>query len=210
MKVQLKVLSGSHAGKCIRLAGDRFVIGRGEDCNLRSNSDAVSRQHCAVTVKESEISVRDLGSRNGTFVNGKQIEGDQPLRSGDKLVIGPLQFELVVSEVKSVPDTQGPATTKSTDSRADSSGKWDDDEVGQWLDEADAAERATRMTDPDTRVFKFGDAAAMDEATGKEAKRKKKAVSAKKKPAKLPTKRDNSKDSQEAAAQMLRRLFNRG
>ena len=208
MKVQLKVLSGSHAGKCIRLAGDRFVIGRGEDCNLRSNSEAVSRQHCALTVKESQISVRDLGSRNGTFVNGKQIEGDQPLHSGDKLVIGPLQFELVVSDVKSVPDAQ--ATATGTGRETSSSGKWDDDEVGQWLDEADATERAQRMTDPDTRVFKMGETVAMDQTPVKDAKGKKKAVPAKKKPAKLPAKRDNSKDSQEAAAQMLRRLFNRG
>ena len=208
MKVQLKVLSGSHAGKCIRLAGDRFVIGRGEDCNLRSNSDAVSRQHCALTIKESQISVRDLGSRNGTFVNGKQIDGDQPVRSGDKLVIGPLQFELVVSDVKSMPAAQ--ATATGAERETSSSGKWDDDEVGQWLDEADAAERVQRMTDPDTRVFKMGETIAMDQTPAKDAKGKKQAAPAKKKPAKLPTKRDNSKDSQEAAAQMLRRLFNRG
>jgi pSer/pThr/pTyr-binding forkhead associated (FHA) protein len=164
-----------------------------------------------LTVTESEVSVRDLGSRNGTFVNGKQIEGDQTLKSGDKLVIGPLQFEVVVSQeqVKGAPEapTTAAAANAATTS---SSNKWDDDAVGQWLDEADAAERAQRMTDPDTRVFKFGDTVAIEEASEKDAKGKKKAALEKKKPAKLPPKRDNSKDSQEAAAQMLRRLFNRG
>ena len=74
-----------------------------------------------------------------------------------------------------------------------------------------AAERAQRMTDPDTRVFKMGETVAMDQTPVKDAKGKKKAAPAKKKkPAKLPAKRDNSKDSQEAAAQRLRGLFNRG
>jgi pSer/pThr/pTyr-binding forkhead associated (FHA) protein len=200
------------------LAGDRFVIGRGEGCNLRSNSDAVSRQHCAITIAQSQVSVRDLGSRNGTFVNDQQIEGDQPLKSGDKLVIGPLQFELMISEiesdvksdVKKAPDDQPVVVAPGSGGGGGSSNKWDEDAVSQWLDEADAAERAQRLTEPDTRVFKFGDTVAIEGASQQDAKDKKKGAAEKKKPGKLPPKRDNSKDSQEAAAQMLRRLFNRG
>jgi predicted component of type VI protein secretion system len=205
MKVQLKVLSGAHTGKLVRLGAERFVIGRGEDCNLRSSSDAVSRRHCEIMMKDAEVTVRDLGSRNGTSVNGQPIKADQILRSGDRLEIGPLRFEVLISEVPSAPASQPPPVQRLD---AGSGGKWNDDTVGQWLDEADAAEKAQRLTEPDTRIFRFDETIAV-EGSSKESKGKKPAPP-KKPPAKLPPKKDNSKDSQEAAAQMLRRLFNRG
>lgn len=207
MKVQLKVLGGAHAGKCMALAGKRFVMGRGEGCNLRSNSEAVSRRHCEIRVTGAEVAVRDLGSRNGTFVNGQRIEGDHVLHCGDKLTVGPLQFELLISGVASASGQKPAPPVRQPE--GGTGGKWNDDTVGQWLDEADAAERVHRLGEPDTRIFKFDETVASDE--GKAARvKKKKAVTKKKSPGKMPPKKDNSKDSQEAAAQMLRRLFNRG
>ena len=206
MKAQLKVLGGSHAGKCITLAGQQFVIGRGEDCNLRSSSDAVSRRHCQINLKGSAVSVQDLGSRNGTFVNDQPILGEQALKTGDQLTIGPLKFEVLLTEAQ---PKSGAPPVPAQRPEENSGGKWNDDSVSQWLDEADATERTQRLAGPDTRIFKFDETAAVDGAKAAGLKGKK-VPPPKKPPAKLPQKKDNSKDSQEAAAQMLRRLFNRG
>lgn len=207
MKVQLKVLSGSHAGKCISISRPRFVIGRGEDCQLRPNSDSVSRNHCAITVADNKVTVCDLGSRNGTHVNGTRIEGEVTVRGGDKLSIGPLEFEVLVTAPSTQPVTQ-PANAAAGRRSDDPTGAhWDDDTVGQWLDEGDAAERAKRLADPDTRVYKVIEAerAAGEKAESKEPKKREK-----KPPAKLPEEKSDAKDTQEAAAKMLKRLFNRG
>ena len=223
MKVQLKVLSGSGAGKVIPLARPRFVIGRAENCDLRPNSDSVSREHCAITVEQFQANVRDLGSRNGTYVNGKKIQGTQILQSGDQLAVGPLQFEVVIAnDVKEAKRGKGQAAGSGhAKAAADTSGnQWLDDDgetISQWLDEADAVDREQRLTDPDTRVFKFDetDRVAIDSAEKATSNKgpgagKKKSVPKKKPPAKLPPEKvDPTKDTQEAAAKMLRRLFNR-
>ena len=68
--------------------GGEHVIGRSPDCQFPvSNADA-SRRHTAVLFRGSGYVVRDLGSTNGTFVNGERVAGDRWLRSGDKIEIG--------------------------------------------------------------------------------------------------------------------------
>ena len=73
MKVQLVVVRGKPEGKVIPLVGPTFKIGRGETCHLRPNSEQVSREHAEFTINGETINVRDLGSRNGTLVNGKAL-----------------------------------------------------------------------------------------------------------------------------------------
>ena len=70
MKIQLIVVQGKPEGKVIPLTGPVFKIGRGEGCHLRPNSELVSREHAEFRVVDEEVTVRDLGSRNGTLVNG--------------------------------------------------------------------------------------------------------------------------------------------
>ena len=94
MEVKLVVVGGRHAGKEIPVTGPQFLIGRGERCQLRPQSDMVSREHCAIVVEEGTVVVRDLNSRNGTFVNQQRVEGSRKLHSGDRLKIGPLEFEV--------------------------------------------------------------------------------------------------------------------
>ena len=60
MELRLKVIEGKHAGQEIRIAGPKFLIGRNEECQLRSNSDAVSRRHCVLQVEEGRATVCDL------------------------------------------------------------------------------------------------------------------------------------------------------
>jgi pSer/pThr/pTyr-binding forkhead associated (FHA) protein len=66
----------------------RWVLGRGSDCDVRiEDDDAVSRRHAEVAVRAGECVIRDLGSCNGTTVNGRPVERAR-LRRGDVLVLG--------------------------------------------------------------------------------------------------------------------------
>lgn len=93
MKVTLKVLAPPKwAGKVIPIRGDRFLIGRDADCQLRSHSTHVSGRHCAVLLRAGKAFLRDLDSSTGTAINGRQIRGEIELIHDDRLTIGPLTF----------------------------------------------------------------------------------------------------------------------
>ena len=83
--MKLVVLAGAKTGAAVPIKKDRFIIGRGKDCTLRAGSEAISRNHCELLVTESGVTVRDMGSRNGTYVNDEKIEGVKTLSNGDKL-----------------------------------------------------------------------------------------------------------------------------
>ena len=93
MRVYLEI--GSKTGKTKRVAlTSDAVIGRGSSSNLRIGSDKVSRKHCLLTITDTGVMLRDLGSMNGTFVNGYRLQPNQDVSIGPntKLVIGPAQF----------------------------------------------------------------------------------------------------------------------
>jgi pSer/pThr/pTyr-binding forkhead associated (FHA) protein len=92
MKLRLVVVGGVHDGKAIPINLPQFVIGRDPQCQLRPASAAISKRHCAVMVRGSQVFVRDFGSTNGTFVNGELAQGEVELHNGDKLKVGPLEF----------------------------------------------------------------------------------------------------------------------
>jgi pSer/pThr/pTyr-binding forkhead associated (FHA) protein len=92
MKLRLIVVGGVHEGKAIPINLPQFVIGRDPQCQLRPASAAISKRHCAVMVRGSQVFVRDFGSTNGTFVNGELVQGEVELHDGDKLKVGPLEF----------------------------------------------------------------------------------------------------------------------
>ena len=96
MRVRLRVMQGAQAGREIIIPVAEFLIGRGEECHLRPRSDAISRRHCAIAVSDQQVEVRDLGSKNGSFVNGERVEGSRMVESGDRFQVGPLQFEFVI------------------------------------------------------------------------------------------------------------------
>src|SRR5689334_16267783 len=98
MELKLKILGGSNAGREVAIAVPEFLIGRADDCQLRPTSETVSRHHAAIELLESKALIRDLGSRTGTFVNGKPIArgANVELANGDVIKIGPLEFSAVV------------------------------------------------------------------------------------------------------------------
>jgi pSer/pThr/pTyr-binding forkhead associated (FHA) protein len=105
MDVRLLVAHRSAETKQIRL-GAETLIGRAPDCKLRISSGQVSRKHCLIKVAESSVSIRDLGSANGTRLNGEAItaETDVPLLHGNTLSIGPLNFVVQFAAPKSSAD----------------------------------------------------------------------------------------------------------
>jgi len=94
----LIVDSGKHRGRELKLAVGHTLIGREKQCAIRLATPDVSRTHCRLTVSagaEGEVvTAEDLGSRNGTFVNGRAIDAPTALRAGDTLRVGPVQFVL--------------------------------------------------------------------------------------------------------------------
>lgn len=97
MVVTLIVRSGKFAGQHIRLARPDFLIGRGEQCHLRPRNEAVSRQHCGIYVEGGRVILKDFGSKNGTYVNGRRVVGETELRTGDLLQVADLVFEVMVT-----------------------------------------------------------------------------------------------------------------
>jgi predicted component of type VI protein secretion system len=99
LRAELKAVGGRHDGKLIPLEVDRkFLIGREQDCHLRPNSESVSRHHCCFTLDAFCLRLRDLGSTNGTLVNGDAITGQVQLKPGDRVTVGPLEFEVLIAE----------------------------------------------------------------------------------------------------------------
>jgi diguanylate cyclase (GGDEF)-like protein len=84
------VVSGPSAGAIYSLVAAENVIGRGKECSIRVIEAGISRRHARVTRRApGQYVVDDLGSSNGTFVNGMRVDGQKPLGEGDRLGVGP-------------------------------------------------------------------------------------------------------------------------
>lgn len=167
MQIKLRVQSGSHSGREIEVSQDKFLIGRSDSCQLRPKSESVSRKHCILALKDGRVLVQDLKSRNGTFVNEKRLPPDKAkvLKDGDILRVGKLSFGLVIEhglqaakkpEVKNVAD----AASRAVESNSGDS-KFEEVDIGSWLDEADAIDRVRKMNDPETRQLTLQDQSAL-------------------------------------------------
>src|SRR5215831_19664099 len=90
MDYQLVIVRGRSGSQTISLIDGITTVGRHDDCQIRIKSSQVSRRHCELFEKKGLLLVKDLSSSNGTFVNGKRINGQQVLEPGDELAIGPV------------------------------------------------------------------------------------------------------------------------
>jgi pSer/pThr/pTyr-binding forkhead associated (FHA) protein len=103
MDVKMLIVQGQSRGKFLRFPPGEFVFGRGPECHIRPNSPWVSRQHCLVRIARETVHVRDLGSSNGTLINGMRLIGERCLQPGDKLQVGPLVLQFVVDPIEPQP-----------------------------------------------------------------------------------------------------------
>jgi len=221
MDMKLKVIEGKNAGQEIPVSGQRFLVGRAEDCHLRPGSELISRHHCAILVEEGYIGVRDFGSKNGTYVNDERIVGERELKTGDRLTIGHLRFEVHVAHRVGAKKQPPVGDVKEAVARTASNAAKDPLDVTQWLagdassdttaaaETQDAGAKDASFTDTDsislsaTQSVAAGDSSVQGDA--KDAKGRK----IKKAPGKLPPIPNASKDSQNAAADVLSRMRRR-
>ncbi|HEV7998684.1 MAG TPA: FHA domain-containing protein [Planctomycetaceae bacterium] len=90
MDAHLKILNGPSAGQTVPISG-KLIVGREEDCHLRPASEFVSRHHCVLLLDEFTLRIRDLGSKNGTFVNSRRVgRAEKILFDGDMVSVGEL------------------------------------------------------------------------------------------------------------------------
>jgi len=96
MDVNLVLFKKNGTQKTIALPSEVTVIGRRRDCDLYIPLKTVSRRHCELSQNSEGLKLRDLGSRNGTFLNGKRVEEEVPVNPGDYVQIGPLTFQVQI------------------------------------------------------------------------------------------------------------------
>jgi predicted component of type VI protein secretion system len=94
MDVKLLVIKGSRKTREIVLHDGETIIGRQLGCGLRIPSATVSRRHCRLGIHGSLVTIEDLGSANGCFLNGARIHNVEFVRPGDRLEIGPVTFRV--------------------------------------------------------------------------------------------------------------------
>jgi hypothetical protein len=102
----LVVQEGQLAGKRWTLNKNEFVVGRGEDCEVVLPDRQVSRRHFRIVRDEDGYSVEDLGSKNGTYVNGAAVRGSVQLQDGDEIQVALSVRLLFVGAEATLPLTQ--------------------------------------------------------------------------------------------------------
>lgn len=98
----LRFISGKYQGGEFPLRMDReIVVGRSSDLDMVLVEDMVSRKHAKITAAGDQIVIQDLGSTNGTFVNGEKIKKAR-LKEGDRILIGTSIIKLVAVDTSQV------------------------------------------------------------------------------------------------------------
>ena len=83
---KLRVVGGPFSGQIVQLPRGKLLIGRADDCDVRPKSEFVSGYHCVFLLDEFTLRIRDLGSKNGTIVNGHRIGTSATILLHDDLI----------------------------------------------------------------------------------------------------------------------------
>ena len=95
MQVVLVMFRSDGERRSFSVTRDVTVIGRREDCDLRIPLSEVSRKHCRLVRDGDTLKLEDLGSSNGTFLNGQRVQ-EALLSPGDTIQVGPVVFALQI------------------------------------------------------------------------------------------------------------------
>jgi pSer/pThr/pTyr-binding forkhead associated (FHA) protein len=126
MNITLVVFKQTGERRDLELSKETALIGRNSDSDFHLPLAIISRRHCQLSQKNGTLKVRDLGSSNGTYVNGRRIQ-ETELHAGDTLTVGPVTFTIVIDgepkdvtptptarKSKKAADSAAPATTEQT------------------------------------------------------------------------------------------------
>jgi pSer/pThr/pTyr-binding forkhead associated (FHA) protein len=226
MDLTLKVLTGRNAGQVVRVPVPKFLIGRSDDCHLRPHSDLISRHHCAILIDNGVVAIRDFNSKNGTFVNGEKVVGQTTLKTGDKVSVGQLVFEIHASHGDPLQRKPKVKDVRDAAARVAASGttRDEDTDVTQWLmEETSLVSAADTKTNDLTKTQHFSPADLAENVTDPlsangveqvaavalaKTSDSKAGLAGKKGPGKLPqVPAVATKDSREAAAEMLKKIL---
>lgn len=123
-KFILRGVSGAYFGKTYPLRGST-ILGRHSECHICVNADGISRKHAQIDAEVDGLVVTDLGSSNGTYVNGKKVERAD-LKVGDELKLDNIRF-LVQTPGMTDPALEGASQASSSNKK--SSSEAEDNEV---------------------------------------------------------------------------------
>lgn len=152
---ELIIKTGKQREQTIPLPDSDIVIGRDEDCRIRLEAHGISRRHCFLKNSPNGWLIEDLGSRNGTFLNGARIDEKLLLKSGDIFSIGPVKFQFV--EKKTSPEKTGESSQSAlADKNSAQTEMTTDDEIAGWLMEDDQS-RADVSEKEDMKPFIVGE-----------------------------------------------------
>src|SRR3954453_9672803 len=83
----LAFLKGANQGSTMDLQGEKIILGRNADCGVVLNVPAVSREHAVIRKIQGKFYIEDMKSRNGTFVNNKEVTTRTLLKDNDRIKI---------------------------------------------------------------------------------------------------------------------------
>jgi DNA-binding winged helix-turn-helix (wHTH) protein len=95
----------THGDREFLLAAGPVVIGRAHDAGVRIDSGGVSRHHARIFIAGHDARVEDLGSKNGTFVNGERVTGVRLLKDGDEIRVGPVAVAFRIGRTTQLTET---------------------------------------------------------------------------------------------------------
>lgn len=174
MNVSLIMFRENGEKKQFSIETGKTVIGRKEDCGLRIPLGEISRKHAILMVDEKTVTLRDLGSANGTYVNNKRVT-EQELQAGDHIVIGPVVFTVQIDgqpvDLKPVQtrlEARKPVSAAPAAAGAAAAGAEDDDEifVGDSEDPISDLEALTSSDDTETLDLSDSYTATSDDSRG--------------------------------------------
>jgi serine phosphatase RsbU (regulator of sigma subunit) len=99
--IRIRASDGSE--RRVPILGDRVTIGRARDSDIPLEGRGLSRHHAEICRTSAGLVLRDLGSRNGTRLNGKLVRRDEPLRPGDVIGVGRCRLTLSGEEAEASP-----------------------------------------------------------------------------------------------------------
>ncbi len=104
-QITITVLAGPEQGQVFKISRPTTTIGRSNTCEIVVTDPLVSRQHCQILLGMGGINLRDLGSTNGTFLNGSRLT-ENPIRNQDVISIGSTRLRFAVEVTKEALDSR--------------------------------------------------------------------------------------------------------